>query len=102
MFQYPYIAWLTIFVFIPSILLWVFNFNYLKKYFKVFVVVIIGSFIWGFCFDIVGSVLWHTWTYYNTLGPWFLGLPLEEYLILLTLPQELTVILLLLRKKIYG
>ncbi|MFA7191703.1 MAG: hypothetical protein WC089_00170 [Candidatus Paceibacterota bacterium] len=99
---YPYITWLTIFVFIPSIILWVFNFKYLKKYSKVILFVAIGAFVWGFCFDIVGSVFWHTWTYHNTFGPWLLGLPLEEYLILLTLPQELTIIVLLMRKKIYG
>ncbi len=101
-FNYPYLAWLTIFVFIPSVILWIFNFQYLKKYWKLIIFITIGAFLWGFFFDIVGSVFWHIWYYKNTLGYSLFGLPLEEYLILFTFPQEVVIILLLLRRKIYG
>lgn len=57
--QYPYISWLTIFVFIPSIILWIIYFDYFKKYWKIFKYVIISSFILGLFFDLVGSPLWH-------------------------------------------
>ena len=101
-FSYPYLSWLVIFVFIPLAVLWFFNFRYLKNFGKIFAIVAIGSFIWGVGFDLVGSPLWHVWSYHNTLGVWFFGLPIEEYMILLALPQELAVIFLLIRKKFYG
>ncbi|MES2023575.1 MAG: lycopene cyclase domain-containing protein [Patescibacteria group bacterium] len=101
-FSYPYLSWLIIFVFIPLALLWTFNFKYLKNYSRVFIVVATFSFLWGFGFDLVGSPLLHVWSYQNTLGIWLFGLPIEEYIILFTFPQGVAVILLLLRKKIYG
>ena len=100
--QYPYLFWLSIFVFLPSILIWAIYWNFLKKYFRLFVFITIFAFVWGIFFDIVGSSLWHIWFYTHNLNLYFLGLPLEEYLILLFLPQELAAILLLIRKKIYG
>jgi len=59
------------------------------------------SLIWGLLFDLVGSVSLKIWFYQNTVGVYFLHLPLEEYLTLLLCPQEITVLLLLVRKKYY-
>lgn len=98
----PYLYLLIIFVFIPSISLWVIYWNSLKTYFRLFIFITIGAFIWGFLFDLVGSNFWHIWSYSNNLNVYFLRLPLEEYLTLLFLSQELTVIMLIIRKKIYG
>ncbi len=101
-FLYPYVTWLTIFVFVPSIILWALNFRYLKRHARVFVFMGVSAFIWGFGLDITGSTLWHIWSYHDILGPSLFRLPLEEYLLLLTFPQEVTTILLVLRKRIYG
>jgi|SRR3990172_10673691 len=98
----PYLFWLIVFVLIPSVLVWAFYWRYLKSYIKIFVVITICAIVWGLGFDLVGSTTWRIWSYSNTLNIYFLGLPIEEYLTLLFLPQQITAILLLLRRKIYG
>lgn len=97
----PYLSTILIFVIFPSIILWGLYYRYLKNYLKVFVIITICSIIWGFLFDIIG-VNWGIWFYNKTLGISYLGLPLEEYLLLFLLPQQITAMLLLIRKKIYG
>lgn len=90
------------FVIVPSILLWLRHGDYFKQHLKIFAIVSACAFFWGLSFDVVGSTLLGVWSYHNDIGIRFLNLPLEEYILLLTLAQELTAMLLLLRRKIYG
>ena len=100
--QLPYLSWILIFILFPSLVLWAFFRNYLRQFFRLFLFFTIFAFIWGLFLDILGSSIWRIWFYENNLGIYFLRLPLEEYLTLLFLPQELVIMLLLIRKKIYG
>lgn len=99
---YPYLTWIVIFVVAPSIVLWVQNGNYLRKHLRIFATIAACAFLWGLSFDLVGSPLLGIWSYQHDLGIHFLRLPLEEYILLLTLAQELTALFLVVRKKIYG
>lgn len=98
---YPYLCWLIIFVLIPSIILWVIFWKFLKQYLHLILFITLCSFIWGFLFDTAGINL-RVWFYLNDLNIYFINIPLEEYINLLLLPQGLTIILLLIRRKIYG
>jgi lycopene cyclase domain-containing protein len=100
--NYPYLRWHLVFVIIPSIILWVFYWRYLVKYKKTILAITALSFIWGLIFNLVASTTLHVWYYQNTIGISFLGLPLEEYIFLLLVPQELCAILLLCYKKLYD
>jgi len=98
----PYLRWHLIFVITPSIILWALYWRYLVKYKKTILAITVLSFVWGLLFNLVASTALHLWFYRNTMGIFFLGLPFEEYVFLLFVPQELCVILLLCYKKIYG
>lgn len=98
--QYPYVRWHIVFVLIPSIVLWVLYWPFLIRYKKTIVWITCLSFLWGFMFDLVASPLTGLWFFSHNLNIYFFGLPLEEYLFLLFVPQELVAILLLLRKSI--
>lgn len=100
----PYMRWNIIFVFVPSIIIWFFYWKYLLKYKKTILYVTVGSFVWGLLFDLVASPILNVWHFNSmqNLGISFLGLPLEEYLFILIVPQELTAIVLILRKDFYG
>lgn len=98
---HPYLVWLILFLFLPSIIVWLVWGSYLKQYKKLFIGITMVSLVWGFCFDLAENAFFHIWNYSNTVGVWFLGLPIEEYVLLLFLPQMLISILLVLRKKIY-
>ncbi len=98
----PYLRWHLIFVITPSIILWALWWRYLIKFKKIILEIATLSFIWGLIFNLVASTALHVWYYDNTIGSFFLGLPLEEYIFLLLVPQELCVILLLCYKKMYD
>ncbi len=99
--QFPYLTFVLIFLVVPTVFLWLWKGNFLKRYTKFFIVIGIFSFLWGFLFDLVGSNIWHIWFYRHTLGISLEGLPIEEYLTLLFFPHQLTAFLLIVRQKIY-
>ncbi len=101
-FDLPYVRWHILFVFIPSVLIWLFNYKYLLKFKRTFIFITVFSFIWGLLFDLRASVQYNLWFFNKThnLGIWFLGLPIEEYIFLLFVPQGITAIFLLMRKAI--
>lgn len=100
----PYIRVQLLFIIFPSIILWIFAGRYLIHYKKTFLIIAVMSFIWGLIFDLVASPFMGVWhfTSANTLNYWFLGLPLEEYMFLIIVPQEVTAFFILFRKLIYG
>ncbi len=100
--NYPYLYVLIIFVFIPSIVIWLIHGRYLFRYPKTFLYNTAFGIIWGLIFDIVASPLMGVWGYdYTLFTAKPLGLPFEEYLFLLFVPQLLTSLLLLLRRKLH-
>ncbi len=101
-YSFPYLSWHIIFVIFPSIALWIIYWSVVKEY-KYFLLKITGlSFFWGFIFCIVGSVYLDIWFYKKTLGLFLFGLPLEEYMFLLLVPQFLSLIFILITKKFYD
>ena len=100
--KHPYLLWHLIFVFGVSLVVWSSSWRYLLQYKKTILYIAVLSFLWGLIFNLVASAVLKLWFYNNTLGIFFFGLPLEEYLFLLLVPQELVCILLLIRRKIYG
>ena len=98
--NFPYIRWHIIFVILPSIIIWTLYWRYLIKYKQTIIWIAVLSFIWGIIFDWVASPILKLWFFDNNLGVYFLGLPIEEYLFLIFVPQELTAILLLIRKNL--
>lgn len=96
--------WHILFTIIPSILLWSIWGEYFLRYKKTFLFVTLGAFLWGLPLDLLNVPLLHVY-YFNpvhNLGIRFLGLPLEEYLFFLLIPQETVAMILLLRRRIYG
>lgn len=96
--DYPYVRWHIIFVFIPSILIWLCYWRYLVQYKQTIVWITILAFLWGLVFDLVASSYLRLWFFNNNLNIYFFGLPLEEFLFLIFVPQELVSILLIIRK----
>lgn len=96
----PYLRWEIIFVFVPSLIIWAFFGSYLIKYKKIILKIAVASFVWGLVFDLVASPTLGVWHFHPTenLRITFLGLPIEEYVFLTFVPQELTSILLLVKK----
>jgi hypothetical protein len=101
-FNYPYLRWHIIFVFLPSILLWAFNWRYLIRYRRTIIAISSASLLWGWVFDFIASPVLKLWFYNHNFNQYFLGLPLEEYLFLLFVPQGLAVTFILIRKKLHG
>lgn len=80
-----YIVWLLVFIWIPTLLLWIFRFKLLWKYRK--------SLFWAMLFALVFSIPWDIFAVHNriwyfpaggNLGVWIFGLPVEEYLFMAT------------------
>jgi len=78
--------------------------KYLLSYKKTFLLITLGAFLWGFPLDFLSVPTSHIYDFHPThnLGISFLGLPLEEYLFFLLVPQEAVAVTLLIRKKVYG
>ena len=98
--QYQYLFWLLLFVALPMVVVFGAWGSYLWQYRKVFAYCLGFSLLFGYPWDVwaVHSNMWH---YYpnHLVGWWWLGLPLEEYLYLLTVPLLFTAVTLLIRKQ---
>ena len=99
---FPYIRWHIFVVLIPSIILWILYGKYFWKHKSIFLIITILSFIWGYKFDQTASVQKHLWFFDHNLGIYFYSLPLEEYLFLIFVPQEVVAIHLIIWRKLYG
>lgn len=100
----PYMRWHLLLVIIPSIILWGIWGKYLLRYKKTFFLITLGAFAWGFPLDILSVPVSHIYGFnpVHNVGISFLGLPLEEYLFFLLVPQEAIAVTLLVRRKLYG
>lgn len=100
----PYIRWHILFIFLPSLVMWLVWGKYFLKYKQTILFISFFSFIAGAAFDLLASPVLKVWYFdrVDTLHIWFWGLPLEEYLFLLLFPQEIAILFLLFRKWVYG
>lgn len=95
-----YIAWLTIFVWLPTVLLWLIHFKTLKKYKKTFSFCIFWALVFSIPWDLWATKT-NTWNFpegYN-LGIWIGGLPLEEYLFIIFVTFLVSTLTLVLKEK---
>lgn len=96
-----YIYWLSIFVWLPLIVMWVVNWRYLSKYRKTFLYCIIWALIFSIPWDIwaVKSQIW-IFPADTNLGVIINGLPLEEYFFMIFVTMLISTAVLLFRKKL--
>lgn len=94
-----YIWWLLFVVWIPLGYLWARNFAYLRKYTRTFRFVVVASLIFSIPWDIlaVKADIWHYYTG-HIVGLWIFGLPIEEYLYIVTVSILLATGTLLLKR----
>jgi lycopene cyclase domain-containing protein len=98
-----YLVFLTLFFWIPLVVLWATHRALLWRYRKTIALVVLPTFVFGVPWDILSVVTGLWW--YDTgaprlniwLTPW---LPLEEYLFTLTYPIWLASIILVLRARL--
>ncbi len=94
-----YIYWLLIFVWLPLVILWLFNWKYLLQYKKIF----LYCTIWALIF----SVPWDIWATQSQIWKFPAGshigltigsLPIEEYLFIIFVTIFISTLVLVLRK----
>lgn len=80
-----YLLWLLTFVWIPTVALWYFNFNLLKRYWKTFLYAMFFTLLFSIPWDIL-AVRNQTWYFPvgHNIGLYILELPFEEYLFMTT------------------
>ena|SRR3989344_9162118 len=96
-----YIYWLTIFVWLPIIVLWVLNWEYLSHYKKTF----LYCALWALAFSIpwdIWAVRAQIWSFPadTNIGLWVGGLPIEEYFFMIFVTILISTVVLLVRRKI--
>ena len=100
MLEYP--LWLLIFVILPTIVMWIWKFDHLKKYWIVFVLAPIGSLIFSIPWDII-SVRENIWYFKEPYiwGLWIMNLPIEEWLFIILVTLMISTLAVLVWKR-YG
>ena len=96
-----YIYWLTIFVWIPLIFLWIQNWGYLIHYKKT----VLYCALWALIF----SVPWDFWAIQTRIwifppdtnvGFWIGGIPLEEYFFIIFVTMLVSTVTLLFKRRL--
>ena len=98
-----YLAWLLIFVWIPTLLLWITNFDILHRYKKTLSFCIFWALIFSVPWD-YWAIKTEIWVFPQdtNLGIWFSGLPLEEYLFISFVTLEVSTLTLVLKHRAKG
>lgn len=95
-----YIVWLTIFVWLPTVLLWLTHLKTLKKYLRTFSFCVFWALVFSIPWD-----LWATktniWSFPagHNLGIWIGGLPLEEYFFIVFVTFLVSTLTIVLKEK---
>lgn len=94
-----YIVWLSLCVWAPTLILWTFNCSYLSKFPRTLGFCVAGSLLFSVPWDIVAvrADIWHVFDS-HILGVWIFGLPLEEYLFIVSVTFYVSTVTLLLGK----
>ena len=95
-----YIYWLSIFVWLPLLLMWAFNLRYLLSYKKTFLLCIFWSLVFSVPWD-YWAIRTQIWIFPadTNLGIWIGGLPLEEYFFIVFVTLLASTITLLLKRR---
>lgn len=98
--MFEYLIWLSIFVWIPTLLLWTTNFNILRRYKKTLILCIFAALVFSIPWDYwaTGTKIW-IFPKETNLGILFGGLPLEEYLFIIFVTLEISTITLIVKNK---
>ncbi len=96
-----YILWLVIFIWIPTAILWYFNYPLLLRYKKTLVCVILGALIVSTAWDL-WAVPRRVWVFPQVghLNIYILGIPLEEYLFFMTVTLLIASVVLVVKYRI--
>ena len=99
----PYLKWHLVFNFIPQVIFWTIFYKRIIKYKITLLLVFVFGFIFGLIWDIIASPWWSIWhfTVVPNLNIYFLGIPLEEYLFILTVPVGIAGFVLMIRSYLY-
>lgn len=104
LWQFPYVRWHIFFTFLPVIILWSVWGSYLQYYKKTFLYAVCASLLYGIPADLIAVDVLHIWGYEHTkhFGPFFLGLPIGEYIFIAGFPLFAVSLILVLRKYLYN
>ena len=98
--MFTYLKWLLIFVWLPTLLLWVTNFDILRRYKRTLLSCVFCALVFSIPWDYWGikTKIW-IFPQDTNLGIWFGGLPLEEYLFIIFVTFEISTLTLVLKRK---
>jgi len=96
-----YILWLSIFVWLPLIILWALNWNYLSQYKKTFLYCAGWALLFSIPWDI-WAIQTRIWIFppETNIGIWIGGLPMEEYFYIIFVTVLISTITLLIKKRV--
>lgn len=98
--MFIYLKWLLIFVWLPTLFLWLKNFDLLRRYTSTLSLCIIFALIFSVPWDLwaIKTKIW-VFPQDTNLGIWFGGLPLEEYLFIIFVTLEIGSLTLVLKHR---
>ncbi|MBI2547487.1 MAG: lycopene cyclase domain-containing protein [Candidatus Aenigmarchaeota archaeon] len=93
--------WLSLFVWLTTLVLWTFNFNVLKHYKKTLLLCIFFALVFSIPWDYLAlkTGMWN-FPKENNIGILLAGLPLEEFLFIIFVTLEVSTITLVLKKRV--
>lgn len=99
--HFHYLLWFGIFVALPIALLWLYDYAYLKNYYKIFRTCIICALLFSVPWDAL-AVHAHIWNFpkQNVLGIWIFNLPIEEFLFIIFVTVFYATVTLVVRHKL--
>lgn len=99
---YSYPLWLLIFAILPSVILWIFRFNQLKRYAKVLIGTLIFSLIFSLAWDYlaINDRVWY-FEKPHISSIYLLALPIEEWIFIIAETLLFSTITIILWEK-YG
>ncbi len=98
--KFTYLLWLAIFVWLPTLFLWLTNFDVLKRYKKTLGFCIFWALAFSVPWDIL-AIKTQIWSFpvEANIGLWFGGLPLEEYFFIVFVTFMVSTLALVLKNK---
>lgn len=95
-----YLLWLFVFIWLPTFILWLFNFSLLWRYKKILIYAMIGALSISIPWDIL-AISNHIWYFpkQGIVGIYLGIIPLEEYLYMTTVTLFVASVVLIFREK---
>ena len=96
--MFIYIKWLLIFVWLPTLILWITNFHFLKRYKRTLLFCIFWALVFSVPWD-YWAIRTKIWVFPKDTNLGFLvsGLPFEEYLFIIFVTFEISTLTLVLK-----